>query len=156
MVQSPDFSYTTVLMGMWTFAEFTTGIVISCLPVIPKFFQHVGPKVSTALAFRSKPSKDSGGGASASLEPSHQARGIEKLKLPSFKHTFASIVSTDGGKEGGEEIGGRGSVLKREYEVLGEDGAVPGRDVGARQLGQVPRAGFATVREDLERGYGKL
>ena len=27
-------------MGYWTIAEITTGIVVSCLPVMPKFFHH--------------------------------------------------------------------------------------------------------------------
>lgn len=32
-------------MGLWTWAEITTGIIISCLPTTPKFFLHAGPKV---------------------------------------------------------------------------------------------------------------
>lgn len=52
IVQSPDVSYNTVIMGLWTWAEVTSGMVISCLPVMPKFFQHFGAK--TYLSFSSK------------------------------------------------------------------------------------------------------
>lgn len=36
-------------MGLWTWAELTTGILVSCLPVVPRFFQHVGPKLYTSF-----------------------------------------------------------------------------------------------------------
>ncbi|KAL9636600.1 MAG: hypothetical protein Q9204_002196 [Flavoplaca sp. TL-2023a] len=32
-------------MGLWTWAELTAGILVSCLPIAPRFFQHIGPKV---------------------------------------------------------------------------------------------------------------
>ncbi|KAI4213374.1 MAG: hypothetical protein LQ349_009283, partial [Xanthoria aureola] len=40
-----DVSYKLIIMGLWTWAELTAGILVSCLPVVPRFFQHIGPKV---------------------------------------------------------------------------------------------------------------
>lgn len=34
-------------MGLWTYAEFATGIICGCLPVLPKFFQTARDKLST-------------------------------------------------------------------------------------------------------------
>lgn len=45
ILNSPDVSYNVVIMGYWTIAEITTGIVVSCLPVMPKFFHHYTSKL---------------------------------------------------------------------------------------------------------------
>ena len=49
MATSPDITYHMVQMGLWTYAELATGVIISCLPVIPKFFQHVCPGISASI-----------------------------------------------------------------------------------------------------------
>lgn len=51
--KSSDKSYNLELMGLWSWAELTIGIIVGCLPVIPKFFQHAGPRVFKILSFRS-------------------------------------------------------------------------------------------------------
>ena len=136
-------------MGMWTYAEFSTGIVISCLPVIPKFFQHVNPQISRALTFRhTKVTKESNN--SASSASSDRVRG-ERLKLPSFKHTFASVVSSNRDGDGDHEMCSQSSLPKKEYVVLHEENAVPRRD-SPGDLVLMPQAKFATMRDDLERG----
>ena len=50
MATSPDITYHMVQMGLCTFAELATGVIISCLPVIPKFFQHVYPRISASIS----------------------------------------------------------------------------------------------------------
>ena len=152
IVQSPDISYNMVPMGMWTYAELSTGIVISCLPVIPRFFQHIGPKLSSAFTLRSKYTKDSGIEA-ASTTPSDKVRS-EKLKLPSFKHTFTSIVST-AEKDNDHELDSQRTLPKGEYVKLHEDAAFPGRNT-SKELNPMPAARLATARDDLESGYGKI
>ena len=49
MATSPDVTYHLVQMGLWTYAELATGVIISCLPVIPKFFQHLCPSMSASI-----------------------------------------------------------------------------------------------------------
>lgn len=41
-------------MGLWGWAELAIGIIVGCLPIMPKFFQHVGPKVFKTLSFGSQ------------------------------------------------------------------------------------------------------
>lgn len=41
-------------MGLWTFAEISIGIIVTCLPVSPRFFQFLGPKIYGGFSFRSK------------------------------------------------------------------------------------------------------
>ena len=53
--KSSDKSYNLELMGLWGWAELAIGIIVGCLPVAPKFFQHVGPKVINVFVFMSKP-----------------------------------------------------------------------------------------------------
>ena len=52
--KSFDKSYNLELMGLWGWAELAIGIIVGCLPVTPKFFQHVGPKVLNVFASVSK------------------------------------------------------------------------------------------------------
>ena len=53
--KSFDKTYNLELMGLWGWAELAIGIIVGCLPVTPRFCQHVGPKVSNLFAFVSKP-----------------------------------------------------------------------------------------------------
>ena len=142
MTQS-DVSYTIVPVGMWTDAELCTGIIVSCFPFMTKFFKHIGPKLSSTL--RSKFIKDSNK-ESASAAPLDQVRA-EKLKLPSLKHTFASIIS-GAEKDDGHELYSQQTPPKGEYAQLDEDMVIPRRDA-IRDSIQV-----ATTRDGLERGYG--
>lgn len=60
VVKEPDVSYNMILMGLWTLAEVATGIIISCLPVLPRFFRHAGPILYRAFSLGSKSSSSSG------------------------------------------------------------------------------------------------
>ena len=49
-------------MGVWTWAEMSIGILVCCLPVVPKFVSFVSPKIQTMLSSmrKSRSSNDSG------------------------------------------------------------------------------------------------
>ena len=49
-----DASYNLVVMGLWTLAEVATGVIVSCLPVLPRFFRDTGPKVRRAFSVGAK------------------------------------------------------------------------------------------------------
>ena len=122
-------------MGLWTFAELATGFIISCLPVIPKFFQHMYPKVSRALSVMSKSKKDSGiESAPAALADEPQEN--LKIKLPSFKHTFASVFSYTE-KEDDQELHDYQTHSTEENAILPEQMGKPSSDA-ARELSQSP------------------
>lgn len=80
---------------------------------------------------------------------------MEKLKLPNFKHTFASVVASNAEEmDMDRELYEQLSVPKRDYLLLPEEKAMPGRNATG-ELSQMPRAKLATMRDDLERGYGR-
>ena len=139
-------------MGLWADAELSIGIIISCLPVIPRFFQHIGPKLSTALTLRYKFTKDSAS-RSLSATPLDKVR-VEKLRLPSFKHTFASAFSNID-KETENELYSQKPLPQRDYVQFHEETVIPRRDA-TRQLSQMPAARLATPRDDIERAFGTL
>ena len=51
----PDVSYNIVKMGLWTLAEVAIGVIVSCLPVLPKFFRDIVPKIYQAFSIGTKP-----------------------------------------------------------------------------------------------------
>lgn len=60
LAHSDDVSFETMKMGLWTWAELTTGILISCLPVMPRFIKHLGSKAYWALSAISKSNRKDG------------------------------------------------------------------------------------------------
>lgn len=147
-------------MGLWTYAELSTGTCISCLPVIPKFFQHIGPKLSSALTTLKIRStlKDPAHNrsASAAKSQSSQRAQAEKLKLPSFKNTFTSSFSSGAEEKDDHELYNQQSLPKREYALLHEESAVPMCYDTPREMGQMRPVKLATMRDDLEKGCGRL
>lgn len=45
LFESSDVTWVSAIAGLWTWAEIGIGILISCLPVFPRFFTHVKPKI---------------------------------------------------------------------------------------------------------------
>lgn len=157
-VQSPDKSYNIVPMGLWVCAELSAGICISCLPVTPKLLKHIGPKLSSALTTlksrSTKASADSGSVSPAKLKSSQRAEG-EKLKHPGFNLTLTSLFSSGAKKEDDHELYDQQSVPKREYALLHEESEISMRDDTPGELSQVPPVNLSTMRDDLERGFGR-
>ncbi|MCJ1262840.1 hypothetical protein MMC22_002710 [Lobaria immixta] len=44
-LESSDITYNIAMMGLWTHAEVAVGIICSCLPVLPIFFQTIWPRI---------------------------------------------------------------------------------------------------------------
>ena len=105
------------------------------------------PKVSRAISVVSKSRKDSGI-ALAPVVPAEELQGNLKLKLPSFKNTFTSVVSHTEKEDDQTQPEG-------EYAILSEEMAVPGRDA-ARELSQMPAARLGATRDDLEKGNPRI
>ena len=72
VVKNPDISYNIIVMGLWTLAEIATGIIVSCLPVFPKFVRHAGPQIYRAFS------------TSSQSAPSSNSAGAEKRLRPSL------------------------------------------------------------------------
>ena len=48
--RSEDVSYNLTLLGLWTWAETTIGTLVACLPVLPRFVQHIWPKILSLVS----------------------------------------------------------------------------------------------------------
>ncbi|KAI9794021.1 MAG: hypothetical protein M1816_006646 [Peltula sp. TS41687] len=47
-LHDPDVMYNLGPLGLWTFAEIAIGILVGCLPVLPRFVQHIGSQIKSS------------------------------------------------------------------------------------------------------------
>ena len=81
--QTQDYTFRLTAVALWTLGEIASGMVCSCLPVVPAFFRHYMPKLTSS--FKSSLGKvkgsRSGGQESSSKSGSEwdRARGFVEL-----------------------------------------------------------------------------
>ncbi len=143
VVESSDTSYMFATFGIWSEAELSVGVITGCLPVMPKFFQHVGPKIYKMLSPGSTVTKNSTQNPRARSKMSTDA--LAKVKGSLVRHSTRHITS--------ESDNDPYAQLHGEYYTLDESEASKSR---AKMTGvpiQPPGAGIATRRDDLEYGH---
>lgn len=102
------------MMGFWTYAEIAIGIIISCLPVLPRLFQTVGPRIYDVFSSRSKT-----GGVTHSETPTSK-----------FIHTPIRRMSGKKSPDGYVDLYGMRTEASGEYSPIDEHGPQqPGRAV---------------------------
>lgn len=69
IAQGPDVTFNIVVMGLGGTAELNIGVVVSCLPVLPRFVRHFGPKFTRSFSFHS----------ASTLDANRRARFAHKL-----------------------------------------------------------------------------
>ena len=79
VAQQEDTSYFVTKMGIWSWGEIAAGILVSCFPVIPKFFHHFGPKIFAILPSTFK-SRASSGHKSGSTRVAPKIEGLSKFR----------------------------------------------------------------------------
>ena len=136
-VESPDTSYGLGRLGLWSMAELTIGIITGCLPVMPKFFQHVGPKLHSVFSTaRVTPASDS--------SKTFTFATLKKSKLLFGKHS-TGLGTSDA------DTSPYASQPHGVYCMLDEFGA--SQHQADRNSIAVPTGGAATIRDDLEHGH---
>ena len=144
MFKNEDLSYTIAIIGLWSYVEIGIGITVSHLPVLPRFFQHFGPKIRSSIMSRYKISLRSGS-ASTSDRPASKETFNTKMSKPFLVHT-----ETTSHRETVSGITG-GYVEISDFENPPAVKIVPSKtlidDVVGPQLN-----GIATMRDDLELG----
>ena len=138
VVQSPDVSYNITIMGLWTWAEITTGIIISCLPVLPKFFRHFGP-----IVYRTISSTFSLGSKSHSMTGSRS----EPQQIQDQTNSFERVK----GESNGNGVYSNQTMRKGKYINLGELDVASSENDATNEWLPTPVHGFVTRREDLEK-----
>ena len=140
---SPDRSYLLAAHGLCSDAELSVGVLIGCFPIMPKFFQHIGPKLSEALSFRSKTTSNNGDNLG------HRSMTTETHTLAKIGNPVTKLQVRSGVVE---------SCNDPYAQVHGERYAWNGSEASQLQAVtelipiQVPVAKVATRRGDLEFG----
>ncbi len=144
--QSRDMSYNAVNMGFWAYAEIGIGIIVSCVPVLPRFFQHFSPKLYATFASKSK--SKPGSSSSPRQARSRSPVVIEKPR-DSTESSKKLFTKGSGRRERGtleiwnEAYHPSTVEVEGEYVTLDEYDAV---------LPPEMTKGTATKRDDLESG----
>ena len=141
---SPDKSYLMAACGLWTDAELSVGIIVGCFPVMPKFFQHVGPKVFEAFPFLSKSV------CSCGQELKSRSRILDADTHTQIRKPFAKYMA---GPSIAESCDDPYTRLHGEYYTLNESEVSQRQATAAVDLTREAGAGPATRREDLEYGH---
>ena len=92
--ETGDVSYKLVIMGLWTWAEVTIGILVACLPIAPRFFQHFGPKVFTSIKTKSTKSSLSSDKLRLNDHKSHYQLNDRPVEDDTFDKWDQSAVET--------------------------------------------------------------
>ncbi|KAL8724487.1 MAG: hypothetical protein Q9166_007921 [cf. Caloplaca sp. 2 TL-2023] len=89
--QTGDITWNIALMGFWTYAELSVGVVCGCLPLSPKFFHTVKQKVSTIVSSGSSLRTLLGGSKSRrqTMKPGQESSGVQTKHAPQPTQTKA-------------------------------------------------------------------
>lgn len=136
--KTSDASYTAVVMGLWCWAEVAIGILISCVPVLPRFFQHFGPKIVQYFTLGSKPST-----FKSSFNKSSNRIAAKIRALPDLKTHFSQQSDGPTTAELSTELDNVKRLPNGKYVMLDNFEAGPGEMEGT----EIP-----TRRDDLEIG----
>lgn len=148
--KSEDISYNMIIMGFWTYAEIAIGITVSCLPVIPRFFHHFGPKIRTLVLSRYKSSATSGN-KSASTGSTPKIKTVPKLSDASTTRGRGTMAS--------DPWDNSTTHIKGDYITLDdydERPVVPPKSYKASQITASYLDGAARMRDDVERGHADV
>ena len=149
--QQSNVSYNVAILGIWTEAELTIGIIVSCLPVVPRFFQHFGPKVYETLSFWWNSGSTSGRKAH-STGPLSGIKSSWVLKLPFSERDGRNNTSVQwtGPWSSHSELNGEHMNLEQYHSEQLERNTFDG---AAEALGPLSTT---TRRDDLEAGKYSL
>ena len=150
--KSIDISYNMIIMGFWTWAEIAIGVTVSCLPVIPRFFQHFGPGIRSSLlskyrsGFKKSWSRSLSGGSSMRDKTSTRI----PTAIPKRVGGMGTSDSWEYSSNGTLHAAGNYIALG-DYErppEIPSKAFVSGGSSGSRE------DGFATMRNDIEMAHG--
>ena len=140
---SDDKSYYMIIMGMWSTGEIAAGILVSCFPVIPRFYQHVGPK-NFAIFLSTFRSRASSGHKSGSTKVAPRIEGLSK-----FQQHLSTRGGGDRNQQTWEDSYNTRTHSDGDYITLDDLDTTSPRRVDL--LPQTLANGLATKQDDLER-----
>ena len=143
--KSSDRTYNLELMGLWSWAELTIGIIVGCLPVLPKFIRHVGAKVSSTFSFTSKDGVSATHGLINNIQPP-KANAFTEVPRPFAEHVGSSI------SESSTDTYSPQARLHEEYLTSDKYDSRSLSAITTHKPTHPPSVVIATRRDDLEYG----
>ena len=143
--QSHDISYNLGKMSLWSYAEVAIGTMVCCLPTLPKFFRHFGPKLYWSLPSALKSHDKSP--QKLDCHPSNQSKRSENLQW----HLAEGAKFTGRSKEWDKPLPTPARVTGEEF-ILDDFGMTGLGDMQFSEEPQERLSANATRREDLEKG----
>ena len=152
VLDSPDVSYNTIIMGLWTWVEITIGILVSCMPTMPKFLHYLN--ITLRSTFSSIGSWVSTPRPISASTNSETITGISAR----FRKFFGRQIGSRGFSKASSDSQSSPGNSKGRYLTLGmmsQFSVPPFEDCvnhGHQSMGQGP----ATKRQDIEAGRSEL
>ena len=143
VIESHDVNWDLLPLGLWTWAELSIGIIVGCLPTLPKFIPHVGTKIHQLFG------SGTGRAASAAALPP-KANVLTSVRRPFGKYGFGQSI-TDSWND--PEM--PRPQHREHYLVLDEFDAAPLQEESLSTPTRWPGQDIATAREDLEHAQEK-
>ncbi len=146
LYQLRDTSYNVGRTDLWSLAEIGIGIIVSCMPVLPRFFRHFSPKIYATFASQSKPKP---GSSSSPRQAGSRSPVVIEKPRDSAESSKKLFTKGSGRRETGtleiwnEAYHPSTVEVEGEYVTLDEYDAV---------LPPEMTKGTATKRDDLESG----
>ena len=143
--KSSDRTYKLELMGLWGWAELTIGIIVGCLPVLPKFLHHIGATASRTFSFTSKDGVSAAHGMMIRNEPPKE-NAFTKFQRPFANHVGSSL------SESSTDTYGPQARLRGEYLAADKYDSLSLDAFSRHEPTHPPSVVIATRRDDLEYG----
>ena len=143
--KSTDRTYKLELMGLWGWAELTIGIIVGCLPVLPKFIHHIGATVSRTFSFTSKDGVSAARGLMSRNEPP-KANAFIRVQRPFADHVGSSTSDSS------TDTYGPQAQLHGEYLAADKYDSLSLNAISRHEPTHPPSVVIATRRDDLEYG----
>ena len=113
LLTSSDVSWYVARIGCWSCGEMATGILVCCLPVTPRFFSFLNPKIKSVFSSLRKNASSSGGDSNRAKPASNETNTLPKAK-DSNELSYAETQTS---------MGGLPNDLKVEFDV--KEGQAP-------------------------------
>ena len=139
VVESQDTNWDLLPMALWTWAELSIGIIVGCLPTLPRFIQHIGTKIRVNFS-----GSGTGRGAGAAALPL-KANVLASIRRPFGKYGIGPSI-TDSWNDPDMPR----AQFREEYLVLDGFDKPSLKEEPRNTPSGWPGQDSATAREDLE------
>ncbi len=92
LVRDKDLTFRLEELGLWSSGEIASGIIAGCMPIVPQFVRHVGPKIASTVNVTSRMRKSSSNGV-RKAGPSPRSSRLSLKGLRGSADAFVELES---------------------------------------------------------------